>query len=354
LSGGADIGLGDWTENVGAGVADTEANATLWFRFVSVFLATLFGGFGLTFLLIVFTDPFDRGYRLSVFSAGVLDESPRTANVSRGRDPRFDSAIVGNSHVQLLDPERLFDATGFRFTQLSTPGTGPREQTALLQWFIRNHSSIKAVILGIDDRWCGQDPDPAITTPFPFWLYGGNIDYFANVLSTRSLDHSWRRFSIAVGLSPVTDPAGYWNYESGRAWNFHPELLQRAPVAASVPVDLSAVAAPDLKFPSFDAVESIIAPLPAEVRVVLVMPPVFYTDLPRPGTAAMRRIMGCKYDLVRRALQHHWIFVDLYTDTPLSRDPENFWDTSHVRMKVARLMEERIVQELLQVSQAAQ
>jgi hypothetical protein len=336
-------GIGEGAKDSAAGAEDMQPNATLWFRFVYFFLATFFGGFAAVFLFIVATDPFDRGHRLSLLPPGVIDESPRTANVSRGRDPRFNGAIFGNSHVQLLDPNRLSDITGFRFTQMSTPSTGPREQTVLLKWFLRNHSNIKAVVIGIDSPWCTQDPNPPLTHTFPFWLYGDDLMYFANVFGTRSLDHGWRRVLIAMGRSPVTDPAGYWNYESGRTWSFHPALLERAPV------DLSPVAAPDLKFPFLDVAESVLAPLPADVHVVLVMPPVVYTGLPTPGTAAMRQIAGCKYDLVRRAVQHHWLFVDFYSDTPLSRDPENFWDESHVRMNAARHMEERIGQELSHV-----
>jgi hypothetical protein len=298
------------------------------------------------FVFIVVIDPFDRGHRLSLLPPGVLDESPRTANVSRGRDPRFNGAIFGNSHVQLLDPDRLSDATGLQFTQMSTPGTGPLEQAALLKWFIRNHSNIKAMVVGVDNQWCGQDPNPPSITPFPFWLYGDDLEYLVSVLGTRSLDYGWRRILIAMGRSPVTDPAGYWHYESGRAWSFHQALLEHATV------DLSPVAAPDLKFPSLDLIQSILGSLPADARVVLVMPPVFYTSLPAPDTAVMRQMTGCKYDLARRAIQWHWHFVDFYSDTLLSRDPANFWDASHVGMNVARLMEKRIAREISHVSHA--
>src|SRR5580692_4556235 len=125
-----------------AAAGEKLPGAASWFHFTRFFLATLFGILAIAFLLILFTDPFDRGHGVSLLSPGVLDESPRTANVSRGRDPRFNSAIFGNSHVQLLDPERLSDVD-FQFVQMSTPGTGPREQAALMRWFMRNHRSIR-------------------------------------------------------------------------------------------------------------------------------------------------------------------------------------------------------------------
>src|SRR5262249_6036219 len=178
-------------------------------------------------------------------------------------DQRFNAAIFGNSHVQLLDPDRLSSITGFRFTQMSTPSTGPREQITLLKWFVRNHSNIDVIVVGVDNPWCSQDLNPPVTKPFPFWLYGDDLDYLVNVFGTRSLDHGWRRVLIAMGRSSATDPAGYWNYESGRIWSFHPALSEREPV------DLSPVAAPDLQFPSLEVLESVLAPLPAGVRVIL-------------------------------------------------------------------------------------
>jgi hypothetical protein len=326
-----------------AGVGEKLAGAASWFCFAGVFLSTLFAILAITFLLILVTDPFDRGHGMSLLSPGVLDESPRTANVSRGRDPRFNAAVFGNSHVQLLDPERLSDAD-FRFVQMSTPGTGPREQAVLMRWFMRNHRGIRAMVVGIDSQWCGQDPNIKVAVPFPFWLYGDDFNYFTHVVGTRSLDHGWRRIRIAAGRSPVTDPAGYWNYESGRQWDFHPALPQRPPI------DLSPAYAAGLNFPALDQIESVLAQLPEDTLVVLVMPPVLYTSLPAPDSAVMRQMTGCKYDVLRRAAGRHWRFVDFYFDTPLSHDPENFWDASHVRMNVARAMEMSISEKLSQRS----
>lgn len=328
---------------------DVRWDSPLWVGFVRWFIGVLFGSFAAVFLFIVVTDPFDRGHGFALVSPGILDASPRTANVSRGRDPRFDAAVIGNSHAQLLEPERLFSSTGFRFTQMSTPATGPREQVVLLGWFMRHHADIKALVMGIDATWCGQYVKPALSSPFPFWLYGDDLDYVTHVFGARSLTYGWRRILITMGRSLVTDPAGYWNYEIGREWDlrpFHPMLAERAPV------DVTPVAAPDLQFPSLDTLESALTPLPASAQVVLVMPPVFYTVLPVAGTPAMHQMAGCKYELVRRAAVHGWKFVDFYSDTPLSRDPENFWDFDHVRMPVARRMEDRIAEELSHLSQA--
>jgi hypothetical protein len=41
---------------------------------------------------------------------------------SRGRDPRYDSVIVGNSHIAPISPTRLSEATGQRFVALIAAG----------------------------------------------------------------------------------------------------------------------------------------------------------------------------------------------------------------------------------------
>ena len=80
-------------------------------------------------------DPYDSGRFGILGITGVVDESPRTANASRARDPQFDSAVFGNSTGQLLKPSELSQLTGSSFVQLTVPGTGPREQLAIMDFF---------------------------------------------------------------------------------------------------------------------------------------------------------------------------------------------------------------------------
>ena len=54
---------------------------------------------------------------------------PRTATASRARDPQFDSAIIGNSTAQLLNPAELSRSTGLRFVQLYRDRADPRESS---------------------------------------------------------------------------------------------------------------------------------------------------------------------------------------------------------------------------------
>jgi hypothetical protein len=160
-----------------------------WSRFVALFLAVFFGGSALLLLLILGVDPYDSGRLPSFGLVGIVDDNPRTASVSRGRDARFDAAIIGNSHGQLLSPGRLDPVTGLHFVQLTVPGTGPREQFAVMSWFARHHTRIGAIVLVADSGWCTQDATLPMSNPFPFWLYAeGLAEYLANEFITLALD----------------------------------------------------------------------------------------------------------------------------------------------------------------------
>src|SRR5262244_3499053 len=151
--------------------AEAAGSGRAWLRFVQLFAITLVTTLTVVYFLIVVLDPYDSGRITNYTVSGVVDENPRTANASRGRDPLFDSVVIGNSRGQLLDPKRLSDGTGLSFVQLTTPGTGPQEQLALLRWFMRYHQRIGAVLLVADPLWCQQKLAPP-AHPFPFWLYG--------------------------------------------------------------------------------------------------------------------------------------------------------------------------------------
>ena len=91
----------------------------------------------------------------------------------------------------------------------------------------------RALVIGVDEQWCGQDATLPITNPFPFWLYGGDLQYLINALSSRSVAFAWRRLRLAGGSAERTDPSGYWNYELGRVPAFDPPGTDRTPVDLS-------------------------------------------------------------------------------------------------------------------------
>jgi hypothetical protein len=317
----------------------------VWRRFALTFLAVFFGGIGSIYVALVVIDPYDTGRFPTFMRPGVVDNNQRTASASRGRDPRFNAAVIGNSRGQLLDPQLLSQTTGLDFVQLTTPGSGPQENMTMIRYFMRHHSRVAALVLSADERWCGHDPAPVIF-PFPFWLYRGNLEYLEHLLSTRAITAARNRVELAMGLMPPTDPRGYSDYETGRAWNFRPVIVDGATEAETA--DTGALS-PNSDFRALAELDAILMALPRETGFVIVMPPVYRAMLVQPGTQLAADLSACKAELARRiAGRERSGFLDFLFDGPISRDPENFMDPQHYRLNIARMIEARIAAALTQ------
>jgi hypothetical protein len=315
-------------------------DATAWRRFVCLNVFCTIGFVLGCYLLLVALDPYDTGRFAVLPSAGISDIAPRTANASRGRDPQFNAAVFGNSRGQLLDPFRLSAMTGQSFVQLTVPGTGPREQLALLRWFMHHHATVEAIVIVADESWCTSDSSLPISYPFPFWLYSdSNIDYLKSLMRTQAFDRLWRRVRLAFGLLGRSDPAGYWNYELDFiARGYAPRLQDSAPITTN------AVAA-EMPLPAIERLGEAIADLAPTVPIVIVTPPVFSSALPAQASAA--RIAHCKMALATLLAERPRSgLLDFLDDGPIARDPNNFWDHTHYRANVARLIEDSIVRKL--------
>jgi hypothetical protein len=331
----------------------------VWRRFALLFLGVFVTMVGIAYGFIILVDPYDSGRFVSFglrspydgttngvtdltgsiptspATFGDTDTSQRTSNVALGRSPRFNAAIFGNSHGQLLSPQRLSRATGLSFVQLTVPGSNVREQLAMMHWFIAHHADIGAMVLALDERWCVTDPALPLRTPFPFWLYSdSNLVYLANAMSTRSLRDSVRRVAAAFGSPPAVDPAGYADYEMGKAWRFkpgHPATADEFPVGDG---------RSSRDFPGLIRLDAVLNEIPAATPVVIVMPPQFYTRLPPAGTAAAQFRDACKEHIAARAHRGAGsAFIDLLVDSEIARTPENFMDDEHYRANIARIIE---------------
>jgi hypothetical protein len=306
-----------------------------WRRFVLTFVGVLAGGLVVLYALIIVIDPYDTGRFPTFMPVGVSDENQQTASASNGRSPIFNAAVFGNSHGMLLSPARLSKLTGLSFVQMTSPGSGPREQMILMRWFMRHHDQIKAFVITADQTWCTHDPAIPMLYQFPPWLYAeSNLEYLAHMLNTRSLNAAYRRVLIALGYVKPTNPDGYWDYELGRAWSFRPE---RPPGGTLAPILSSDI---NRSFPALDALDAILAKLSPDIPVIVVMPPQFYTLLPPPGSQEAAEFAACKADIAARVrARERSGFFDYLDDTPAARNPENFMDPEHYRADIAREIE---------------
>ena len=256
----------------------------LWSAWLATFCGVGAGALAILFLFLVLIDPYDSGRFPGLGIVGVDDASPRTSNVSLGRDPQFDAAVIGNSTGQLLHPMRLSQLTSHSFVQLSVPGSHPREQLALLEWFVRRHAHVSALVLVTDLPWCTQDPSLPTEHPFPFWLYSdSDIEYLRNLFSGRSLERAFRRIGMALGWRQRIRAAGYFDYEAlsrNQGRRFAPPPLPPPSEPAAAPPE------PSLPFPVIDRLETLLADLTQAPPIVLVIPPTFASLVPRAGTPA--------------------------------------------------------------------
>jgi hypothetical protein len=310
-----------------------RTDEAMWRGFVVRFLAVFAAVLAVTLAFVVLVDPYDSGRFPDVGISGVSDTNQRTANVSLGRSQEFNAAVFGNSHGQLLDPDRLSQATGLSFVQLSTPGAFAPEQLAMMHWFIRHHPRISALVLAADEHWCSQDPQP--WRWFPFWLYGDNdLQYLANSLNSRSAGAGFRRIKHAMGLLQPSHPRGYDDYERRRppdyTFDFPPSPVKTA-------VDISGP-----PFPAIDRLAAELQAAPVGTPLVVVFPPVYFAVLPS-DAQSLAVLKECKARLARLAAgTPRGGFLDFLVDSPTARDQASFQDIEHYRAPVARRIEQDI------------
>jgi hypothetical protein len=286
--------------------------------------------------MLLALDPYDTGRFALVPRRGVPDFGQRLSFASIARQPGIDVAIIGNSTIQLLDPARLTALTGEETVSLAIPGTGPREQLAVADWFRRHHRNRPfRLVFGLDASWCTTARPIPLGNPFPFWLYSkSRLDYTLNMMQYKSFEAAWRKLKLLFGKARAARPDGYHDYDSGHLWrspDFGPPDAGAEPAAA--PGDFTA---PPL-------LRRFLAGLPAGTRVVLVFPPRYASALPPPGTSGALREANCKraYDGIA-ATYHDARILDFLHDDGLSRDGQNFWDKIHYRKNVARMIENRV------------
>lgn len=293
-------------------------------------------------------DPFDTGRPGLIVKPGVPNQGPRTSNASRARDDTFAAAIIGNSHVQLLMPERLTQATGLPFVSLTVPGTGAKEQLAIIDFAMaRRGTPLRALVIGLDGFWC--TPDPALKTinPFPFWLYDLDLkDYVAGLVRWDNLESIGRRLRYLAGLLPRSRADGWWDYEVFRVWN-----RERIEAALAVPAETSPRNETG-RFPALERLTQKLRELPADLAVVLVAPPVYVTGLPAPGSALARSDAACR--AAKQAVvasRARTALVDWRDDRPENRQIENYFDHSHFRSGLAQQLEQDIARTLRELRQ---
>lgn len=308
-------------------------DAAGWQRCLVACLGALGVSALLLFAALLLIDPYDSG-RGWLGIDGVDDRDTHTATASRARDARFDSAVIGNSTAQLLNPADLSQATGLRFVQLYLTGGSPREQLAVLDFFLRHHRRVEALVFVTDPFWCAHRRAETRPGDFPYWLYGtSSLSWAARLMSRESIEHAFQRISIGLGLRRRNPPDGFFSYED--IWppgQFREVNGPRDPAPTDTEAERNF-------FPEIAQLDAAIKKLPADVAVVVVVPPTLATTVARPGTAAAAEREACNAALAKTvAGRPRSNFLNYRVDNPQTRDPANFADFIHYRPSLAGRM----------------
>jgi hypothetical protein len=312
-----------------------------WRRVLALYGASVLALGAITSALILALDPYDTG-RYSLFAeVGVPNFGPRLTAASRARAREMDTAIIGNSTIQLIDPARLSAQSDGHVVSLTVPGTGPEEQLVIARYFLENHGkgALRGLVFGIDGTWCAAHL--ALLNPFPFWLYAeSDLDYLDNMMRLASARAAMVKARLLLGRGQTAPRNGYDDYERDRPWDADAarHRLNQAAVDAAVP-DQDAAADNIAAAP---LLAQFLASLPAAVPVALVIPPRYRDPEATPTAPAVARQHACA--AAYREVAHgraKTAMLDFIEQKDIAGADE-FWDPIHYRAAVARRMEAAI------------
>lgn len=293
---------------------------------------------------VVALDPYDTGRLALVRKHGIPETGPRIANASRGRDPAFNAALIGNSRVQMVEPSRIDAATGLKFVTLMVPAIRPEEQLVLLRWFLRNHPRPEALVIGLDEWWCL--PSIKADKPFPFWLYAETtLGYIGGLLRYEALEQVSRRLAYLAGSTARARPDGFWDYEQDYlAIGATEPVLHHQRLSAPRPTESDN---PSNSFPGLAQLAEVLRQVPPATPLLLTWSPVHESYRPVPGSAADATWRACRESAQRLAVSHpRGAVLDWSGDRPESRDEANFFDRTHYRRALGQQFADAIGQRL--------
>ena len=313
-------------------------SANRWRTSIVIFVLTAVINALLVIAVLAALDPYDTGR----FAIAPLwrDRIDREKN-SRGRDPQFDSAIFGNSRIELLRPELLDKNTGMRFVSLPILGAEPIEEFVLLRYFLRHHSNPRALVIGLDETWCFNPLQSELTAEYRDWLYSDSVlNYIVHLYSFRSIEQAWRVHSTSISRAdgfddyePLYHAAGADAMEVVRK-KFNP-ARPTAPFTSTT------------KFPAASQLEQILRDLPVATVVVLAWVPIHISMVSLPGSPSERAIAACHAAYVFDGSVHSRTrIVNWSVDRPENRIDENYFDNVHYRTPIATAFGQDIADDL--------
>lgn len=325
-------------------IGERAADVAPWSRWLMIFVTVTILGATTLWCAVIALDPFSTGRLTPIRRIDIASKNTLLGHAARVRDPRFNAAIIGNSHAIPLDPKRIGDATGLRFVQLGIPAILPAEEFIIASAFRRHHADAAAVVVVLDNFSCTWE-DRVVRAPasFPTFLFeGSDWDYIRHIMFSDTIDAAARRLGMLLGL------AG----EAERLDGFSPfryqTLARGLRIARLVsfrrPNDAPA---PNVPPPALALLEAFVTQLAPQTGLLLYFTPVPANTLPLPDSAAARWLDACKarYRALADARANS-AFLDRMVDDAFTRDIDNFEDVEHIRNGSAPVLEKDIIKEL--------
>ena len=324
--------------------SSSDPSPSVWRRFFRLAAGTAAIGAAAVYLFVVLVDPFDT-LPLSV----PADRSPVSTNArfsfpALARSARFDAAIFGTSTSRLLRPvvlDPLFDA---RFANLAVNDATPYEQRRLMALFIAAHPDARAIILGVDVRWCTTGaPDVKFTPrPFPAWMYAHGHWYdrwrgYLEMFNLYAVQEAGQQFGMLTGIKPPTyGRDGYTSFVPPDSEYDPAKVAQH--MQGTVPDDPPGADARNgpptqWRFPELEALRERLARLsPQTQRILFFVPNNHRLEPPASGPVASAWA-ACKEHAV--ALFPDALVVDFMIPSPITLNDSNYWDPRHYRVGIA-------------------
>jgi hypothetical protein len=340
----------------GASLSDTQSETHAWRRFIAVILGVTAVVILSAFAFVAIVDPYDNLAFSPAWKRYRVTTNERYAFPGLIRHGRFDSAVFGTSTLMLLKPEELDKMVGGRFANLAMSCATPWEQTQLIKFFDKHaRDPLRTIVVGIDMNWCSPTKplDRLTPHPFPPWEYDDDPwNDYAHILNTRALLHALRETLMLTHLlQPDLRDDGYYRftpdddrYDPARA---HAALYYGRWKAAE---SVSATAEPppvgarpsDWTFPDLRLLEQALDGLPAQTRKILVFVPLHVSILL--DAEEWEKFTHCKEAVVDIAKARPNVgVIDFMRPTPLTRNDDAYWDSSHYRVAYATEIIEAIM-----------
>lgn len=314
----------------------------LWRGFWKTTIWVIFGTSAGLYAVLVLLDPYNSiAFSLPIDRAPVVTNQ-RYSYPAVARDKAFDSLIVGTSTTRLLRPEKMNEALGGRFANLSLNSGTAYEQSQLLHLFVRHHPRPRAVVIGLDIVWCriGETEVKFTQVPFPPWLYDENPwNDLLHLFNLPILEPAGRLIAYSLGWREARyRKDGYANFLPPRsAYDLlrvrkslygGAELRQHAP--QQPPAVISPAERASWTFPSHRRLDRMLSALPAGTHKVLLFVPYHHFHQPVEGSRSAAQWRECKTRLARLASAYaNSHVIDFMIPSPITLRDANYWDPLH-------------------------